>query len=530
MRRFAQLFEELDATTRTTEKLKALSTYFDQAPPADRLWALALLAGRRPKRQVTATQLRLFAVEQAGIPLWLFEESYHSVGDLAETVALLVAQTAPDMEMSLSDAMQLLARIDKTDEATKREAIVGVWQSTTPAERFVFTKLITGGFRVGVSQTLVVKALAGLTGQPVPALTHRLMGTWLPSTTTWDALVLAPLQADISRPYPFFLAYPAEAPDQLGQPEEWLAEWKWDGIRSQTIKRAGEVFVWSRGEDLITEKFPEIVKMAQAWPDGTVIDGEILPMIEGTIADFNVLQTRIGRKNLSAKILKEAPAVLYAYDMLEFGGEDLRQLPLASRRQKLAELVQATDSPDLMLSAPVAFDTWAQLAELRLKSRAYSAEGFMLKRLSSTYQTGRKKGDWWKWKIDPLSIDAVLIYAQKGHGRRADIFSDYTFAVWDGDRLVPFAKAYSGLSDAEMNKVDAYIKANTLEKFGPVRTVKPGLVMEIGFEGIQASTRHKSGIAVRFPRILRWRIDKPKEEADTLANLQALLQAYGTLI
>jgi len=360
MKRFAELFEELDATTRTNEKLKALSSYFEQAPPNDRLWALALLAGRRPKRQVTATQLRLFAVEQAGIPLWLFEESYQSVGDLAETVALLVPQTAPDTAMSLSNAMQLLAGIDKTDEATKRDAIVGIWQSTSAAERYVFTKLITGGFRVGVSQTLVVKALAGLTGQPVPALTHRLMGTWLPTNTTWDALVLAPLQEDISRPYPFFLAYPAEDPAQLGTPDEWLAEWKWDGIRSQTISRGGEVFVWSRGEDLITDKFPELVRMAKSLPDGTVIDGEILPVVDGAIADFNVLQTRIGRKNLSPKILKEAPALLYAYDLLEYGGEDLRSLPLATRREMLAELVRTTDSPDLMFSAPVAYNTWAE--------------------------------------------------------------------------------------------------------------------------------------------------------------------------
>ena len=301
----------------------------------------------------------------------------------------------------------------------------------------------------------------------------------------------------------------------LGEASEWQAEWKWDGIRSQLICREDQLFVWSRGEELITDKFPEFDAFREALPPGTVIDGEILPFHNDQPLSFAKLQTRIGRKNLTKKVLKDAPVILMAYDLLEWQGEDIRERPLLERRQLLETLhAQVKEHvPSFWLSTIVESADWKELKALRKDSRTYYAEGFMLKRRSSPYQVGRKRGDWWKWKVEPLTVDAVLINAQKGSGRRAGLFTDYTFAVWDdrveGDRkLVPFTKAYSGLTDQEMRKVDNFVKRNTKEKFGPVRAVTPELVFEIAFEGIQRSTRHKSGVAVRFPRILRQRLDK----------------------
>jgi DNA ligase-1 len=397
--------------------------------------------------------------------------------------------------------------------------------------------LLTSSFRVGVSQSLVVKALAEISGIEAPALTHRIMGNWVPETYQYAELIQEQgASDDVSRPYPFFLAYPIQETSErqksaedlktsLGDEPEWQAEWKWDGIRSQLIKRENQIFIWSRGEDLSTDKFPELHPFLNALPNGTVLDGELLSFQNGLPLPFNILQTRIGRKNLNKNILEESPVAVIAYDCLEFNGEDIRSKTQAERRFILESLHAETPFPDKFnISSLIKFETWEELEEIRMQSRAMIAEGIMLKRKSASYQVGRRRGDWWKWKIDPLSVDAVMIYAQKGHGRRADLYTDYTFAVWDGDKLVPFAKAYSGLTDAEINKVDYFVKRNTLEKFGPVRTVKPELVFEIGFEGINKSTRHKSGIALRFPRILRWRHDKPKEEADTIESLRALLE------
>ncbi|MGB5977498.1 MAG: ATP-dependent DNA ligase, partial [Cyclobacteriaceae bacterium] len=390
--------------------------------------------------------------------------------------------------------------------------------------------LMTGGFRLGVSQALVVRAVAEVTDIVKAVVAHRIMGNWSPQDETFETLILEESKSDdLSKPYPFYLAYALESePGDLGEPSDWQAEWKWDGIRSQFIYRGGNIFIWSRGEELITDKFPELHGLQAYLPDDIVIDAEIMPFKDGKPLPFASLQTRIGRKNVSKAILKKAPAVLFAYDLLELNGEDLREMPMQKRRELLEEIAEeASRSGVLLLSPTVDFQSWSQLAELREKSREYYAEGFMLKHKNSPYKVGRKRGDWWKWKVEPLSIDGVLIYAQKGHGRRADLYSDYTFAVWNGDTLVPFAKAYSGLTDKEMKKVDYFVKRNTKERFGPVRTVKPELVFEIGFEGIQESSRHKSGVAVRFPRILRWRLDKKPEEANTLEELQSLLAVYG---
>jgi DNA ligase-1 len=536
MKAFAQLFLSLDETNKTNEKIRVLKDYFNSVPDTDKMHMLALFTGRKPKRYINSTQIRTWAMEASNIPPWLFAESYQVVGDLAETMALLMPQKDSTNEKNLTQWVAELNNLGQKTEEERKLWLMDSWATLDTQERFVFNKLLTGSFRVGVSQNLVIKALADITKLDAATLTHRIMGNWMPETYTYDDLVQeSDASDDISRPYPFFLAYPIqetsdknksaeEIKGALGDANQWQAEWKWDGIRAQMIKRGGQIFIWSRGEDLATEKFPELHPFLNALPDGTVLDGEILSFQNGLPMPFNVLQTRIGRKNLSKKILEESPVAVIAYDCLEFNGEDIRSKTQSERREILESLQAATTYPEIFrLSAMITFDSWEQLAEIREQSRAMIAEGIMLKRKSATYQVGRRRGDWWKWKIDPLSVDAVMIYAQKGHGRRADLYTDYTFAVWDGDKLVPFAKAYSGLTDAEINKVDYFIKRNTLEKFGPVRTVKPELVFEIGFEGINRSTRHKSGIALRFPRILRWRHDKPKEEADTLDSLRALL-------
>ena len=535
MKNFANLFARLDETNKTNEKVKFLQNYFEEVSDADKINTLALFTGRRPKRQISSTLLRNWAVELAEIPEWLFEESYQVVGDLAETMALLLPPGNSTQHKNLSEWMQEIRGLAKFDEEQKKEFVVNAWNELDSSERFVFNKLLTGGFRIGVSQSLLIKAISNLSGIEATTLTHRIMGNWNPETFDFAELIAQEDgSTDSSRPYPFFLAYSideeklglqTESEDILFQnPEEWQAEWKWDGIRAQLIKRNDELFIWSRGEELVTDKFPELHNFLKSLPNGTVIDGEIVTWRDGKPMSFNTLQTRIGRKNLTKKILADNPVSVIAYDCLEINGKDIRSESLIERRQVLESFILNNKSAsNFYLSKIIEFENWKHLGEIRAGSRDELAEGIMLKRKSSTYQVGRRRGDWWKWKVDPMTVDGVLIYAQKGHGRRADLYTDYTFAVWDGDKLVPFAKAYSGLTDKEIAQVDYFIKRNTLERFGPVRTVKPELVFELGFEGISESTRHKSGIALRFPRILRWRKDKPKEEADTIETLRAML-------
>jgi DNA ligase-1 len=469
----------------------------------------------------------------SGLPFWLFEESYHVVGDLAETITLLLPEKTKTgvSNKSLHYYIEQLRVIEKQPEEIRRQFILDSWMEMDYAERFVFNKLITGGFRIGVSQKLMVNALAKTVQLEPSVIAHRISGNWDPSLVNFHELLSEhSVSSDWSKPYPFYLAYAIEEPEileTLTNPSEWQAEWKWDGIRGQLIKRNGEIFVWSRGEELMTEKFPEYHSLRDVLPDGIAIDGEIIPSINKKPLPFALLQTRIGRKNITKKQLQEAPIAFFAYDLLEYEGEDWRRKTLDERRAQLEIIVQTVDHPTLLISPIVAFENWEQLAELRKGSREMGAEGFMLKRKSSTYQVGRKRGDWWKWKIDPLTIDAVMIYAQKGAGRRSNLYTDYTFAVRDGDKLVAFTKAYSGLTDKEFGEVDYFVKRNSLEKFGPVRTVKPELVFEIAFEGIAASNRHKSGVALRFPRISRWRKDKKPEEINTLDDLRKMLEVYG---
>lgn len=530
MKKFAELFTRLDQTNKTLAKVAALVDYFKKTDDSDRLHAMALLSHRRPKRGVKTSLMREWAAEIAGVPAWLFEDSYRVVGDLAETIALVLPPPTEHTDRSLTYWFNETKKLGSLSEEEKKERITSAWRGLNATERFLFNKLITGSFRVGVSQKLMMRALSQYSGQEENVIAHRLMGNWTPDSTTYEELILSenPLD-DISKPYPFYLAYALENnPAELGAPDEWQIERKWDGIRGQLIVRNGELFVWSRGEELVTDKFPEYHPLAELLPDGTVLDGEILPFRDGKPLTFNILQTRIGRKNITKKILESAPVVLMAYDILEYQGEDIRERPLRKRREILENLADSLPPNDiLLLSEVISPATWEDAAAERENSREHLSEGLMLKRKDSPYRAGRKKGDWWKWKVEPLTIDAVMIYAQQGSGRRANLYTDYTFAVWDGDKLVPFTKAYSGLTDAEFRSITAWVRKNTLERFGPVRSVKPRHVFEIAFEGINKSTRHKSGVALRFPRMLRWRKDKPVAEANTLEDLQKMLELYG---
>lgn len=527
MKHFAELIWKLGTTTKTNAKIDALKKYFSVADHKDITWVIALFTGRRPKRTISSSFLQQWCIEKVGIPRWLFDECYHTVGDLGETIALLLPEPEETSEnITLAEILDQLKLVSTQTDEHKKEFIFKHWNSMNKSERFVFNKLITGGFRIGISQKTIVNALAKFIALDPSIIAHRISGQWDPASIGFDDLLNESIQqTDISKPYPFYLAYPIETLPE--HPSEWLAEWKWDGIRGQLIKRNEQFYVWSRGEELMTEKFPEYNSLAEVLPDGTVLDGEIIPSIDRTPLSFNLLQTRIGRKNITAKQLKEVPVTFFAFDLLELDNEDLRERPLQERRALLYELIQKINHPALIISSQIEFNSWEALAKIRETSRTMGAEGLMLKRLASTYQTGRKKGDWWKWKIDPLVIDAVMVYAQKGHGRRSNLYTDYTFAVRNGDELVTFAKAYSGLTDKEIAQVDNFVKRNSLEKFGPVRTVKPALVFEIAFEGIAESKRHKSGVALRFPRINRWRQDKDVSEINTLEDLKQILAQYG---
>jgi len=543
MREFARLYADLDETTSTTRKLDALQQYFSRATPENAAWAVYFLAGGKPRQAVPTKLLRQYAIEYAALDDWLFDESYHAVGDFAETIAHILPAPARRSDVGLAEWMeQRIAPLRGAEPARIRDALFSYWDELDWRERFLLIKLIGGGFRVGVSRLLVTRALAAIAAVDSKVIAQRLMG-WTDGRvqpTAQGFLNLIAEQTDLEhqlrggQPYPFFLAHQLQGePSALGEVDDWLVEWKYDGIRAQLVRRGGQSYLWSRGEDLITERFPELA--SARLPEGTVLDGEVLiwqPDSDAP-APFADLQKRIGRKTLSAKLLAELPAVLCCYDLLELDGVDLRGLPQHERRALLETEVAKAEQPQLRLSPLVHADSWDELARLRSASRERCVEGMMIKAREARYGVGRTKdvGTWWKWKIDPYTVDAVLLYAQPGSGRRASLYTDYTFAVWDGEgeqrRLVPFAKAYSGLTDAEIAQVDGVIRRTTIEKFGPVRSVKPTMVFEIGFEGIALSPRHKAGIAVRFPRILRRREDKPVEEADTLDTLKGLLAAAG---
>ncbi|MFW5724982.1 MAG: ATP-dependent DNA ligase [Bacteroidota bacterium] len=524
MKRFARLVSELESTNKTNDKVAALVSYFSQATEQDKIWCLALFTGKRPRRPVKTTLMKEWALEITGIPQWLFLECYSTVGDLGETLALLLPQPSEHTEKMLYQWMQEIIALQQATDSEKKNYIMQSWQGLDVNERLIFNKLIGGSFRVGVSHKLLVNALAKYSGKEPSALMHSIMGNWSPVEASFDDLISGNhINTDLSKPYPFCLAYALEGDvSSLGSPSSWQAEYKWDGIRGQIIKRQNKVFIWSRGEELVTQQFPDLVAVAEKIPADFVIDGEILVVKDGEVQNFNDLQKRLNRKNVTPKMLREVPVSFFAYDLLEVEGQDVRHETLAKRRNLLIDIVLS--GKYFPVSPAVEFSNWDELATLRENSREMNSEGLMLKRKDSAYHAGRKKGDWWKWKVDPLTIDAVMIYAQKGSGRRSAYYTDYTFAVRDGDELVTIAKAYSGLTNDEIVEINRFVRDNSVERFGPVRTVRPLLVFEIAFEGIGFSARHKSGVALRFPRILRWRRDKTVKDIDTIESVKGLIR------
>lgn len=530
MQAFSSLYQTLDQTTSTNAKVAAMVQYFDHADTRDAAWAAYFLSGRRIKRLIGAASLRSWLMSSCELPDWLIEETYANVGDLAETIALLVAVPGKATETKpLADWVEQQILPLREKDAESQERIVRRWWHTQNYEQcFIINKLLTGALRVGVSQILLARAVAEHAKLPRDLILHRLMGDWTPEETFWQHLVSAD-SGDVvpSRPYPFCLASPLEAdPASLGDVSEWIAEWKWDGIRAQLIRRQGETYIWSRGEELIGERFPEIMAATEQLPDGCVLDGEILPWNDEGVMPFAQLQRRIGRKSVGKKLLGEVPCIFLGYDMMEADNQDIRLQAFEQRLATLQSTVQALAHHSIRVSTTLSASTWQDLTEQRKQSRTRHVEGLMLKHARSPYETGRKRGLWWKWKVEPYTVDAVMLYAQAGHGKRANLYTDYTFGVWQDDQLVPIAKAYSGLDNAEINELDKWIRKHTLEKFGPVRSVEKLQVFELAFEGINLSSRHKSGIAVRFPRIARWRRDLGPKDADTLDQIKALIHIH----
>lgn len=528
MRAFAELYREIESSTSLKRKREALIAYLRSAPPADAAWAVHFLLGRKLARIATSGELRAWVSEASGLAPWLVEDSYAHVGDLAETLSLLLPEpTTPPPERTLSSWVEdAVLPLRGAPAETRQRALRAAWAELPELQRLVFNKLLTGALRIGVSTGLVQQALALIAAVDTAVVAQRLLGDWTPSPE-FMARTLAPAddRADVVALQPFQLASPlADAPESLGPIEHWLLEWKWDGIRAQLLRTADGVVFWSRGEERLDGRFPELEAAALHLPAGCLLDGEVLAWKHGVPLPFVHLQKRINRLTPGAKLLAECPLRFLAYDALFVHGTDFRTAPLAERRAALEALIAAAAQPALGTSPHVPAADWNEAEALRAGARERGVEGLMLKRADGPWQPGRKRGSWWKWKLDPLSIDAVLIYAQAGHGRRATLYTDYTFALWDGDRLLPVAKAYSGLDDAEIQRLDRWIRAHTLERFGPVRSVEAELVFELGFEGVNLSARHKSGVALRFPRILRWREDKRAREADQLSELRRLAE------
>ena len=529
MKYFSKLISDVEMSNKTNDKIDAFVDYFSIAPDKDKLWLIAIFTGKKPKRPIKTTLMRQWCMDITKIPEWLFLESYSTVGDLGETMALMLPDPTHHIEKTFSQWMQDVIDLKSKSEDEKEQFVRHAWSGLDTQERLIFNKLIGGSFRIGVSKKTLVNALAKYSGFEANQLMHSIIGNWDINEISFDELLQGHhINYDNSKPYPFCLAYALEKElNELGDVKDWQVEYKWDGIRGQVVKRNNEIFIWSRGEELVTEQFPELVEAISNLEGDFVIDGEILALKDNDILLFNDLQKRLNRKNVTKKLLEEVPIGFYAYDIMEWDQEDIREQPLSERRKRLEQLLNkdAIDNKTLFISEIITSESWQDLIPIRAEARLKDSEGLMLKQKNSPYHTGRKKGDWWKWKVDPLTIDAVMIYAQKGSGRRSAHYTDYTFAVKKDDGLVTVAKAYSGLTNAEILEVSRFVKKNSIEKFGPVRTVKPELVFEIAFEGIALSNRHKSGVALRFPRIARWRKDKPVEEIDTIESVKQLIQS-----
>ena len=547
MREFVALVDRLEKTNRTKEKQQYLLEYFRTAPKEDLIWVVALFTHRRPRGVIKLAFLKQWAMEISGLPEWLFQESYHYVGDLAETLSLLgKVENSEQSNLNLLDVktlglgslhsiFQRMLEMKKADVEEQKQWVLSVWRELESMERFVFNKFLTGGFRIGVSEQLLYKSIAEVEGLSVLEVQHRLMGNWKPEEVSYRDLVEVGRSGAEAVPFPFALCYSLEEllvdiseevglDDKLGKVDEWQVEWKWDGIRAQLVKRGKNVWLWSRGEELINEMFPEVNIWQELLVGDVVLDGELLVWVDGRPASFQQMQRRLGRKRVGKKLLEECPVVFMSYDILELAGEDLRTTSLAERRVLMEDFLAGLDSGGVLVSPRIEVCSWEEVRQYRSNSATVAAEGLMLKRKDSEYTGGRKRGAWWKWKVAAETVDCVLIYVQRGHGKRASLYTDFTFAVRDGERLVPFAKAYSGLTNAELEEINRWLKNHTRESFGPVRSVDAELVFEVAFEGISRSSRHKSGIAVRFPRIVRWRKDKTVAEIDTLDNILRKLE------
>jgi DNA ligase-1 len=527
MKNFAALFHDLDSMTKTNDRLDRLVTYFENTCHEDSIWVCWFLAGNRIKGAIKTGELRSFLSEKVNLPLWLIEECHDRVGDLAETVSLLAGSDSGNKSLGLNKIIrEFLLPLRAMDTEERKTTLYRAWDQLSMDEMLPFHKLLTGGFRMGVSKGNLCKALARV-GKVEPAvIAQRLSGNWTCDDLTMEGILDPPDEGKdgMYRPFPFCLASPLqEKATSLGEVEDWQVEWKWDGIRAQLLTTGGGGgMLWSRGEESIDESFPEVLECIPYLPPGLCMDGEILAWGREGLRSFSRLQKRLGRKNPGPSIQRKEPVRFQAYDLLRVDGKDLRSLPMGERRKKLEDLLNKMPGHlPLGISPLVQEKSWDDLEIRRKESRDRGVEGFMLKRKDSKYESGRVKGAWFKWKVDPFLADMVVVSAQLGHGKRANLYSDYSLAVWDeSGRLVTVAKAYSGLSNEEIEEVDKFVRKNITGKFGPVRGVNPSLVFEIAFEGAQSSGRHKSGVALRFPRIHRWRKDKKIEEADTLEMIR----------
>lgn len=539
MKDFASLIAQIDQTNSTNDKVQLMVDYFKSHDSATNAWAIFILMGKQKKRILTSARLRKVINQISDVPTWLMEECYSAVGDTAEMIALisesLLAKNKDENdinhEFTLVEWMEKkLPPLAKLPEPELAQQLENWWRSFSQQQIFVLNKVLTGAMRIGVSELLVFKALSIALEVDRSLLATRLMGEFEPTAETFESLSIEPTgnESDPARgliPLPFCLASPIVNPSEsLEDAKDWLVEWKWDGIRAQIHKQGDQVEIWSRGEDRITKSFPDIVNALVETDFTGVLDGEIVAGDWALPSPFQQLQVRLNKKNPTAKFISENKISFIAYDLLVDKTQDIRTSTLLERRKSLKDVMTSLPSSFFGLSKHIEGDDWTELAQERDAARLKGAEGFMLKKLSSQYVGGRKRGIWFKWKLEPLTIDTILTAAQPGTGKRASLYTDYTFSIWKDEVLVPIAKAYSGLDDKEIRSLDSWIRRNTLERFGPVRTLKPEKVFEIGFEGVAESRRHKSGYALRFPRILRERADKDAANANKVEDVAEILK------
>jgi len=518
MRLFGQLLQACLQEPKTLQKISLLSDYFNEESPENMPMALHFLMGENMGRFCSGRQLREWAAQLLGLPDWLVDESYEALGDNSETISLLFPNKPSSLAHDLKAVCERIQQLKSEPIDVKKDWIIDVWSKSSRDDIYTFNKLLGGGIRIGASKKNVLKALSRTVHLDVDILEQRLLGTWEPTKIAYDALVNPDdIAGKGTCPYPFFLASPIQDVDATLMPfSDWQIEPKWDGIRAQLVHRQEGTQLWSRGNDLISDQFPDILDSASELPYG-VYDGEVLAWGADGPQPFADLQKRLNRKKVTRQLLASIPCIMMLYDCLEFEGVDVREQALHERCKKIRDL-----RPPFYTSNPLTLNGVSALNDYVKNARNNRVEGVIIKRLSSAYKSGRVRGDWWKLKVDPLLLDVVIMYAQKGKGIRSGLFTDYTFGVWDNNQLVPIGKAYSGLTNDEIKQVHQILNNHLTDRFGPVRGVSPCVVLEVAFDSIQESPRHKSGLALRFPRINRLRLDKPVEEANSLEDARAL--------